>query len=172
MNFDFSEEEQAISDLTQQIFEDKVTHEHLRSLAKSEESFDRDLWISLAETGIVGAVIDEEYGGAGLSFLSVTALLEMVGKYAAPVPALETVVTGALPIQEFGNASQKAEYLSKIADGQLIVTTALISSEEGVMYCRKRLLKHMPRQRRDIRAREIHCQSEGVPNRDLPKPGQ
>ena len=133
MNFDFSEEEQAISDLTQQIFEDKVTHEHLRSLAKSEESFDRDLWISLAETGIVGAVIDEEYGGAGLSFLSVTALLEMVGKYAAPVPALETVVTGALPIQEFGNASQKAEYLSKIADGQLIVTTALISSEEATV---------------------------------------
>ena len=29
MDFDFSEEEQAISDLTQQIFEDKVTHEHL-----------------------------------------------------------------------------------------------------------------------------------------------
>ena len=42
MNFDFSEEEQAISDITQQIFEDKVTHEHLRSLTKSGESFDRE----------------------------------------------------------------------------------------------------------------------------------
>ena len=50
MDFDFSEEEQAISDLTQQIFEDKVTHEHLRSLTKSGVNFDRELWLSLAKT--------------------------------------------------------------------------------------------------------------------------
>tara|TARA_Y100001958_G_scaffold84873_1_gene57530 strand:+ start:388 stop:1449 length:1062 start_codon:yes stop_codon:yes gene_type:complete len=130
MDFDFSEEEQAISDLTQQIFEDKVTHEHLRSLTKSGESFDRDLWLSLAKTGVVGATIHQEFQGAGLSFLGVTALLEKVGKYAAPVPALETIVTGALPIQEFGTESQKAELLPKIAEGELIVTTAHIASDE------------------------------------------
>ena len=130
MDFDFSEEEQAISDLTQQIFEDKVTHEHLRSLTKSGENFDRELWLSLAETGVVGATIHEEYQGAGLSFLGVTALLEKVGKYAAPIPALETIVTGALPIQEFGTESQKAELLPKIAEGELIATTALIASNE------------------------------------------
>ena len=98
MDFDFSEEEQAISDLTQQIFEDKVTHEHLRSLTKSGENFDRELWRSLAKTGVVGATIHQDFQGAGLSFLGVTALLEKVGKYAAPIPALETIVTGALPV--------------------------------------------------------------------------
>ena len=131
MNFDFDESQQAISDLTQQIFEDKVTHEHLRSLTKSGKSFDRDLWVSLAETGVVSATIDELFGGAGLNFLSATALLEKVGKYAAPIPALETIVTGALPIQEFGNESQKNELLPKISKGELIVTTALISSEQA-----------------------------------------
>tara|TARA_B100001094_G_scaffold230911_1_gene225587 strand:+ start:1856 stop:2917 length:1062 start_codon:yes stop_codon:yes gene_type:complete len=132
MDFDFSEEEQAISDLTQQIFEDKVTHEHLRSLTESEEYFDRDLWLSLADTGVVGATIDERFEGAGLGFLGITALLEKVGKFAAPIPALETIVTGALPIQEFGNEIQRAELLPKIAAGQLIVTTALISSEKAM----------------------------------------
>ena len=68
MDFVFSEEEQAFSDLSQQIFEDKVTHEHLRSLAKSGSSFDRDLWASLASTGVVGATIDEQFGGSSLSF--------------------------------------------------------------------------------------------------------
>ena len=48
MDFDFSEEEQAISDLTEKIFEDKVTHEHLRSLTKSGENFDRELWLAIA----------------------------------------------------------------------------------------------------------------------------
>ena len=128
MDFDFSEEEQAISDLSQQIFEDKVTHEHLRSLARSGSSFDRDLWASLASTGVVGATIDEQFGGSSLSFLGVTALLENVGKYAAPIPVLETIITGALPIQEFGSIEQKTELLPKIAAGELIVTTALISS--------------------------------------------
>ena len=82
MDFDFSEEEQAISDLTEQIFEDKVTHEHLRSLTKSGDNFDRELWLALSKTGVVGAAIHEEFQGAGLSFLGVTALLEKVGKYA------------------------------------------------------------------------------------------
>lgn len=130
MDFDFSEEEQAISDLSQQIFEDKVSHEHLRSLTKSGKNFDRELWLSLAETGIVGATIQQNFEGAGLSFLGVTALLEKVGKYAAPVPALETIVTGAMPIQEFGTESQKAELLPKITEGELIATTALIASDE------------------------------------------
>ena len=130
MDFDFSEEEQAISDLTQQIFEDKVTHEHLRSLTKSGENFDRELWRSLAKTGVVGATIHQDFQGAGLSFLGVTALLEKVGKYAAPIPALETIVSGALPIQEFGTENQKAEFLPKIAEGELIATTGLIASDE------------------------------------------
>ena len=133
MNFDFDESQQAISDLTQQIFEDKVTHEHLRSLTKSGKNFDRELWLSLAETGIVGATIHQEYHGAGLSFLGVTALLEKVGEYAAPIPALETIVTGAMPIQEFGTESQKAEFLPKIAAGELIATTALIASDEVIV---------------------------------------
>ncbi len=128
MDFDFSEEEQAISDLTQQIFEDKVTHEHLRSLAKSGKFFDRELWVSLSETGVVGAAIDEEYGGAGLSFLGITALLEMVGKYAAPIPVLETIVAGALPIQKFGNEDQKLRLLPGINSGEIISTAALIMS--------------------------------------------
>ncbi|MEE2682427.1 MAG: acyl-CoA dehydrogenase family protein [Actinomycetota bacterium] len=127
MDFDFSEEQQAISDLTRQILEDKVTHEHLRAMAKAGESFDQDLWGSLIETGVVGASIDEEFGGAGLGFLSVTAVLELIGEFAAPVPMMETIVMGALPIQEFGSAKQKADLLPKIVSGDLLVTAALVS---------------------------------------------
>ena len=117
MDFDFSEEEQAISDLTQQIFEDKVTHEHLRSLTKSGQNFDRELWLSLAKTGVLGATIHQDFQGAGLSFLGVTALLEKVGKYAAPIPALETIVTGALPIQEFGTETRKLNFCQRLLRG-------------------------------------------------------
>ena len=127
MDFDFSEEEQAISGLTRQILEDKVTHEHLRVMSKAGESFDRDLWKSLAETGVLSASISEQYGGAGLGFLSVSVVLELVGEFAAPVSVLETIIMGAMPIAHFGTDEQKTEILPKVASGECIITAALVS---------------------------------------------
>ena len=126
MDFDFSEEEQAISGLTRQILEDKVTHEHLRTMSKSGESFDRDLWKSLAETGVISASISEDHGGAGLGFLSVTVVLELVGEFAAPIPVLETIVMGAMPIAHFGTDEQKTEILPRVSSGEYIITAALV----------------------------------------------
>ncbi len=130
MDFDFSEEEQTISDLTRQIFEDKVTHEHLREMAQNNRFFDRDLWETLAESGIVGAAITEDAGGAGLGFLSVTAVLELIGEFAAQVPVLETIVMGALPIQEFGSDTQRSNLLPRISSGDLIVSAGLLIGEQ------------------------------------------
>ena len=129
MDFDFSEEQQAISDLTRQIFEDKVTHERLREIEQSNLSFDTELWETLAESGIVGAGISESFGGAGLSFLSITAALELIGEFAAPVPLLETVVMGALPIQEFGTDAQRNELLPRISSGDLVLTAGLVPGD-------------------------------------------
>ena len=120
MDFDFSEEQQTISDLTRQIFEDKVTHERLREIEQNNLSFDSPLWKTLAESGIVGAGISESFGGAGLSFLNITAALELIGEFAAPAPFLETVVMGALPIQEFGSDTQRGELLPRISSGELV----------------------------------------------------
>ena len=64
MDFDFSEEQQTISDLTRQIFEDKVTHERLREIEQNNLSFDSELWQTLAESGIVGAGILERVSAA------------------------------------------------------------------------------------------------------------
>ena len=126
MDFDFSEEEQAISGLTRQILEDKVTHEHLRAMSTSGESFDRNVWQSLAETGVIGASISEEYGGANLGFLSVTVVLELVGEFAAPIPVLEAIIMGAMPIARFGTDEQKSNILPKVASGECILTAALV----------------------------------------------
>ncbi len=133
MDFDFSEEEQALSGLARQIIEDKVTHEHLKAMGEAGDRFDQDLWKSLAETGVISASISEEYGGAGLSFLAVTAVLEIVGEFAAQIPVLETIVMGALPIQEFGSDSQRSELLPLISSGELVVTAGLVEGDEVLL---------------------------------------
>ena len=130
MDFDFSEEQQAISDLTRQIFVDKVTHERLREMEENNVSLDRELWRTLAESGIIGAAISETYGGSGLGFLSITAVLEEVGEFAAPVPVLETIVMGALAIQEFGTDPQRSSLLPEVVAGELVITAGLVAGEQ------------------------------------------
>ena len=126
MDFNFSEEENAIIGLTKQILEDKATHERLRAMTEAGVSLDSDLWQSLAETGVIGATIRDEYGGAGLGFLSATAVLELVGQFSAPIPFLETIIMGAMPIDQFGTDEQKNKILPRIAEGRCILTAALV----------------------------------------------
>lgn len=129
MDFDFSEEDQAIYDLTAQILGDKVTHEHLRTLAADDVHLDRATWATLADAGIVGAALPEAHGGSGLGFLAVSAVCELVGRHAATVPMLETVVMVGLPVAEFGTDDQKTDVLPLIASGALIATAALVAGE-------------------------------------------
>jgi alkylation response protein AidB-like acyl-CoA dehydrogenase len=124
MDFTLNEEEQAIHDLTEQILGDKSTHERLRALAADDDHVDREAWTALADAGVVGAAIPEEYGGIGLGYLATAMALQQVGATASPVPLLSTAVMGAMPLAAFGTEAQKAAYLPSIADGSLLTAAA------------------------------------------------
>src|SRR6185436_4505536 len=104
MDFSFSEEQQSIADLAQQIFTDKAPHERVRQIEKAGgPRFDRELWNDLAKAGLLGIAVPQAHGGAGLGFLEATLIVEQTARAAAPVPVLETIVLGALPLAEFGS---------------------------------------------------------------------
>jgi alkylation response protein AidB-like acyl-CoA dehydrogenase len=125
MDFNLSEEEQAVSDLTAQILGDKSTHERLRELTAADDRIDADAWAALASAGVVGAAVPAEYGGLELGFMATAAAIQQVGATASPVPLLPTAVMGALPLAEFGTPGQRSKYLPSVADGSLIVSAAL-----------------------------------------------
>jgi hypothetical protein len=58
-------------------------------------------------------------------------LLEELGRRVAPVPALETLVLGALPLAAFGSEAQRAHWLPKIAAGEAILSAALVDAESS-----------------------------------------
>ncbi|MGI9591389.1 MAG: acyl-CoA dehydrogenase family protein [Myxococcota bacterium] len=130
MDFSYTEEQQSIIDLASQILRDGTAQERLREIEKADgPRFDRQLWSQLGEAGLLGVAIPEEQGGADLGFLEVAGIIEQVGRTAAPVPVLETVVQGALPLTEFGSDAQKETWLPKIASGEAIFTAALTEPE-------------------------------------------
>lgn len=123
MDFDLTEEQEAVTQLAATILSGRSVHERLSGL---DEWFDRDTWIQLADAGLLGIALPEEHGGGGLSFLELHLLLEQVGKAAAPLPAWETLVLGAAPIAMFGDADLRAELLPGVAAGRTVLTAALV----------------------------------------------
>jgi alkylation response protein AidB-like acyl-CoA dehydrogenase len=130
MDFSYSEEQQSIRDLAHRILSDGTSQERLREIEKREgPRFDRELWSRLAEAGLLGIAVPEAHGGAGLGFLEVATIVEEVGRTAAPIPLLETVVLGVLPLAEFGSDAQREAWLPRAARGEAILSAALTEPE-------------------------------------------
>ncbi len=126
MDFTYSQEQESVLELATQILRDGTSQERLREIEGGEGArFDAELWKQLADAGLLATAIPEDHDGAGLGFLEVGGLLQAVGRTAAPVPLLETVVLGALPIVEFGSEAQKRAWLPKVGAGEAILTAAL-----------------------------------------------
>lgn len=128
MDFSFTDDQNSIRDLVKQVLRDIVTDESLKALAKEGRWFHERAWRQLAESEMLGLAIPEEYGGAGMGITELCLLLQQVGRTVAPVPAIETLVSAALPLAEFGTAEQKDRFLGGIAQGRTILTAALVDT--------------------------------------------
>ena len=128
MDFNYSEEQEAVRQLAGQIFGDRSTHErlkHLEAAAGDDGPFDRELWKELADAGLLGIHLSEDVGGAGLDFVAACLVVEAAGRTAAYVPVVETMVYGALPIDRFGTDTQRKTWLTGAASGETILTAAM-----------------------------------------------
>lgn len=129
MDFAFTETQQELRDLARRILADRMTLPHLKEIERSADCFDRDTWVELAKANLLGIAVPEAHGGLGLGFLDLCLVLTEVGRTVAPLPAVACLVSGAMPIAEFGSAAQQ-EILSRVVGGDAIVTAAL--TEFGV----------------------------------------
>jgi 3-oxo-4-pregnene-20-carboxyl-CoA dehydrogenase alpha subunit len=81
-----------------------------------------DPWKELAQAGLLAAAWP---GTEGLGVLEVAVLLTEIGRRAVLVPALATLMTGALPVARWGTEALQQALLSGVASGELILTAAL-----------------------------------------------
>lgn len=126
MDFSFSENQDDLKGLAEQVLQGELTIERLKEVEGGDDNFDRELWKKLAEAGVLGIAIPEAHGGGGLGFLETALVLEQVGRTVAPVPYYATAVLGALPITRFGSESLAAAVLPGVAAGTTILTAALV----------------------------------------------
>jgi alkylation response protein AidB-like acyl-CoA dehydrogenase len=98
-----------------------------------EHHFPREVFGKLAELGLMGVCVPEEYGGAGADFLSYILVLEEISRADAGVGVTVGVHTSAvtLPILTFGTDEQRARFVPPLARGEVIGAFALTETEAG-----------------------------------------
>lgn len=131
MNFDFSDEQKELQRSARRMLQKECPTGRVRAVLEGEEDFDRPLWATIAEMGICGAAIPEEYGGLGLGYLELCVIAEELGRALAPVPFDSTVGLFTEIVKLAGSDEQKSKYLPRIAQGTLIGTLACSEAKTG-----------------------------------------
>ena len=91
----------------------------------SSDGYDRDTWKSMAEMGWSGVLIPEDHGGVAMGHVAAGVIAEEMGRTLTASPFLSTAVMGAIAVAGYGSASQREQWLSKIADGTTNVAVAV-----------------------------------------------
>ena len=125
MDLGLTETQQLLRNTAKEFLETECPSSYVREMEQDERGYTPEMWQKIADQGWLGLAFPEEYDGAGLDFVDLAILLEEMGRYMLPGPFFATVVMGGMAILEGGSEAQKKEYLSQIAQGQIIVTLAL-----------------------------------------------
>ena len=116
MNFDYTDDQNAIKSTANEFLAARFKPEKLRQLAEAGE-YDDGIWGEMCELGWPGIFIGEEHGGQELGVLELGILSEELGYALAPSPFLSNAAAG-LVIQHAGSDEQKKQWLPGIASGQ------------------------------------------------------
>jgi len=115
MNFDFTDDQQAIKRTARDLLAERFKPDTVRELAEAER-YDDAHWSEIAELGWTGIFVDEAHGGQGLGLVEAAILAEELGYAVAPVPFLANAAAG-LAIQHAGSDAQRERLLPGIASG-------------------------------------------------------
>jgi alkylation response protein AidB-like acyl-CoA dehydrogenase len=131
VDFDLTQDQREIQALTREFARAEIDP-HAAQWDR-EHHFPRELFAKLAEVGLMGACVPEEYGGAGADFLSYILVLEELSRADAGVGVTVAVHTSAatLPILAYGTDEQKSRFVPPLARGEQLGAFALTEAEAG-----------------------------------------
>ena len=105
--------------------------DYAREMYEDERGFTDDIWTKMTDMDWMRVRIPEIYGGMDMDQMDLTMVLEEMGRVVLPGPFFSTVLLAAEAIMEAGSDSQKEQYLTRIAAGELRGTLALHEPDGG-----------------------------------------
>ena len=130
MEYGFTEEQKEIIELTRKIGKERVLP--VRAELDESETFPWDIIKILADAGLFGVYIPEEYGGLGFGNLENCLAVEELSKVCIGVSvSFAASGLGCYPILLYGSEEQKKHYLPIIASGKKLAAFGITESAAG-----------------------------------------
>lgn len=95
--------------------------------------FPREVFQKLAQLGVTGLTVPEEYGGAGRDILATMVVIEELSRrsLAVSVPYIMATCYAGMNLDECGSEAQKRELLPRVVDGSLLFAYGLTEPDVG-----------------------------------------
>lgn len=130
MNLQFTDEQKMMRKMVHHFAETEITP----FIDRMEDGeFPREILKKMAELGLMGITVPEEYGGSGMDFISYIIAINELSRVSATVGVILSVHTsvGTNPILYFGNEEQKKKYIPKLASGEYLGAFAVTEANAG-----------------------------------------
>jgi butyryl-CoA dehydrogenase len=131
MDFDLTDEQRLIRDTARQ-FSDNELPERARENDRNNH-FDMELVGKIAAQGYLGAIVPQEYGGAGLDYVTYAIIVEEIGRHDSAMRTVISVQTSLVcsSILRWGSEEQKQRYLPKLCSGEWLGCFGLTEPDTG-----------------------------------------
>jgi short-chain 2-methylacyl-CoA dehydrogenase len=131
VNLDLTPEQQLLRDTVREFAETRVAP--VAAEIDREARFPYELVAEMAELGLMGIPIPEEYGGAGADTVSYAIAIEELTRIDSSVAITVAAHTslGTMPIYLYGTDAQKEEWLPRLASGQALAAFGLTEPDAG-----------------------------------------
>ncbi len=127
-----TEEQTMLRDMAREWADNESPVSAFRKLrnAAPAEGYDPAAWSEIGQMGWGGIVIPEDHGGSALGYLSLGMVVEQLGRNLAASP-LASTGPAATAIAMGGDDAAKADWLPRIASGEVVATLAI---DEGPVH--------------------------------------
>jgi alkylation response protein AidB-like acyl-CoA dehydrogenase len=125
------QDERALASMLQALFLAECPTSLVRRLRDSDRRPMPDrLWKALAEAGVFGLMLPEEYGGAGGTLSDLGVFCVEAGRALCPT-VVHATVQAALAVHLLGGPDQQAAWLPALSTGKICATTSLWSARDA-----------------------------------------
>ncbi|MBN9049623.1 MAG: acyl-CoA dehydrogenase [Rhizobiales bacterium] len=131
LEHDLTEEEKMVRDTARGYAQDKLMPRVLT--AYRDERFDPEMFQEMGALGLLGPTVPEEYGGAGLGYVSYGLIAREVERVDSGYRSAMSVQSSLVmyPIYAYGTEAQRKKYLPKLATGEMIGCFGLTEPDYG-----------------------------------------
>jgi alkylation response protein AidB-like acyl-CoA dehydrogenase len=127
------QDERALASMLQALFHAECPTSLVRQLRDSQRRPIPDrLWKALADAGVFGLLLPEEYGGAGGTLSDLGVFYVEAGRALCPT-VVHSTLQAALAIHLLGGPDQHAAWLPSLSAGKLCATTSLSNARDAAL---------------------------------------